>query len=775
MCKRLLVPTAFVLLIAMATPGSGKLAGWWKLDESGGGVAGDSSGNGYDGAVNGTAKWVTGKVSGALQFDGTSTYVNCGVIPVATNGTGGLSVAVWVNRSAAGDHKLCSNRQVDSGAGGGFTCAIYNNRMEMDLEDASGRTLSRDSARPTLPGVGEWVHLIWILDDQADTLKLYVNGALSAKATVTRSIGLSTQFFRIGSDSPNLGHYFAGMVDDLRIYDSALSESNINPWPPQIAPQAINPEPANKQADVRRDVTLGWTPDASIATHDVYFGTNADDVNLAGRTDPRGALVSLAQDANTYDPQGLLALDQTYYWRVDEVNGAPDFTVFKGRVWSFAGEPTVYKLSNITATASSSWSANTGPEKTIDGSGLNGQDQHGMDSSTMWTSAGESNPWIQYRFDRVYSLHQMWVWNSNQSVEWILGMGIKSVRVEYSTDGQSWTALTDVTEFAQAPSTEGYAHDTTVDFHGAPAQFVRITPLSSWSGRTQCGLSEVRFHYTPVFAREPSPAHNQTGVYPAATLSWRAGRNAVSHKVYTGADPNALSLAATTTETRYAPAPVNLGTTRYWRIDEVNEADAISVWTGDIWKFTAAEFVVVDDMESYTDQAPSRIFDVWIDGYGNPTANGATVGYDLGVNGTFCETTLVHGGRQSMPFRYRNLAATTHSEAERTWSTAQNWTLHGADALSLCFRGDPNTNTPDTLYITVTDADGHSATVRHPDASALTVAQWQPWTIPFSSLGTVNAGRIKAMIIGIGDRTNPWHGSGTLLIDDIRLIHEADQ
>jgi len=61
---------------------------------------------------------------------------------------------------------------------------------------------------------------------------------------------------------------------------------------------------------------------------------------------------------------------------------------------------------------------------------------------------------------------------------------------------------------------------------------------------------------------------------------------------------------------------LDLGQTYYWRVDEVNEADAIGVWEGDLWSFSTQEFLVVDDFESYTDYSPNRIFQTWIDGWG---------------------------------------------------------------------------------------------------------------------------------------------------------------
>jgi len=114
----------------------------------------------------------------------------------------------------------------------------------------------------------------------------------------------------------------------------------------------------------------------------------------------------------------------------------------QGNVWSFMVEPIAYPVTTpIMATASSSSSISTEPEKTIDGSGLNANNQHSTDGTDMWLSnkSGPMPPWIQYEFDRLYKLRQMWVWNSNQMVEVDFGMGAKDVTIDTSTDGSTWT------------------------------------------------------------------------------------------------------------------------------------------------------------------------------------------------------------------------------------------------------------------------------------------------------------------------------------------------
>ena len=74
------------------------------------------------------------------------------------------------------------------------------------------------------------------------------------------------------------------------------------------------------------------------------------------------------------------------------------------------------------------------------------------------------------------------------------------------------------------------------------AKFVKLTIDSNWGGMaTQTGLSEVRFSYVPVQAFTPQPATAATGVAMDPTLSWRPGREAGSHQVFFGTDPNAVA------------------------------------------------------------------------------------------------------------------------------------------------------------------------------------------------------------------------------------------
>ena len=84
----------------------------------------------------------------------------------------------------------------------------------------------------------------------------------------------------------------------------------------------------------------------------------------------------------------------------------------------------------------------------------------------------------------------------------------------------------------------------------------------------------MRFFYVPVQAREPQPATAATGVALDATLTWRPGREAASHKVFFGTDQAAVAggtaAGQTVTDHGFRPGALNFGTTYYWKVDEIN-------------------------------------------------------------------------------------------------------------------------------------------------------------------------------------------------------------
>ena len=212
----------------------------------------------------------------------------------------------------------------------------------------------------------------------------------------------------------------------------------------------------------------------------------------------------------------------------------------------------------------------------------------------------------------------------------------------------------------------------------------------------------------PLVAWGPSPANGSTpDVDAALPLSWSPGDNVSQHDVYFGTDGDAVADADTTTAdiyrgrqngTNYTP-PEGIewgGGPYYWRIDEYNTDGSIS--EGRVWRFTVADFILVDDFESY-DSGDNQIWYSWHDGlgFGAPgTANyfagngtGAAVGDE--TTASYTEETIVNSGRQSMPVAYDNnkQGFSKYSEVELTLTAPRDWTNQEVTELSLWFRGYP--------------------------------------------------------------------------------------
>jgi hypothetical protein len=454
---------------------------------------------------------------------------------------------------------------------------------------------------------------------------------------------------------------------------------------------------------------------------------------------------------------------------VDEVAGGGVIT--QGIVWRFDVEPQGYPIAgNLIVASASSAQAGSEPQKTVDGSGLDAQDGHSTAVKDMWQSElGAAEPvWIQYEFDKMYKLDQMLVWNYNADLESLVGFGLKNVTVQYSLDGAAWTDLGDFT-FNQGLSTAGYKANTIVDLAGTVARYIRLVVHSSWGVMGRHGLSEVRFLYTPTRARQPCPASGATDVDTEAILSWRAGRDAASHEVYLSSDEQAVvqgtALAGAVNDNGYAAPGLELSTTYYWKVNEVNPAQALASWEGDVWSFTTRDSYVVDDFDSYTNDkdAGEAIWQTWADGF-DTTDNGSQVGYTLDAHFAYTEWDVVHAtwqSSQSMPFYYNNQGP-SFSEAVRTFDEAQNWTRGGARWLVLYFYGDA-ANTVGQLYVKINNAkvpyDGPAEDLMKPF--------WVPWVIDLTSVAT-DLTTVKTLTIGVDNG-----GYGLLYFDDVRLCRVA--
>jgi hypothetical protein len=280
----------------------------------------------------------------------------------------------------------------------------------------------------------------------------------------------------------------------------------------------------------------------------------------------------------------------------------------------------------------------------------------------------------------------------------------------------------------------------------------------------------------PLLAAGPYPPNGAADVPQSPLLTWRAGEAATHHDIYFGDDANAVAAATladaayrgrlSAKETAFDPGALEWNKTYFWRVDEVNDADPNNSWKGQVWRFTTADLLVIDDFESYGDEEDNRLYEYWIDGF--------SLGWSSVVArippGPYVERTIVHGGRQSMPFDYNNVPKRWFSEIERDFESAQNWRVNGVDTLVLYVHGRA-TNAPAPLFVAVGDSAGKTATAVHSDAKVTQATEWIEWRIPLSQFAGVNAMRVKRLTLGVGARAEPAPGgAGRIYIDDIRVV-----
>jgi hypothetical protein len=342
MCRKLIYLTSFIFVLGLVNTSvvSGidldtdpALVGWWKFDEGTGDIAADSSGNGNDGTLNGPVEWTTeGKIGGAMAFTGPYNFV---LVPSAPslNPTQEITITAWINPSWTGNNRILQKSTEGSDTQYRLIKEGGNNiRVHFP-------PISRFEVTNNIPPQGEWTHLAATYDGSA--IKVYYNGVVVGETAASGDMATTDGPLFIGnkwSQAP-AGDEFNGIMDDVRIYSRALSQSEIQKLGGD--PKASAPAPEDRAIHENTWANLAWTAGAFAVSHDVYFGENLDDVK--NRTEStfignQTANFLIVGFPGFLYPEGL-ATGSTYYWRVDEVNDANPDSPWLGDVFRFTVPP----------------------------------------------------------------------------------------------------------------------------------------------------------------------------------------------------------------------------------------------------------------------------------------------------------------------------------------------------------------------------------------------------------------------------------------------------
>ncbi len=279
-------------------------------------------------------------------------------------------------------------------------------------------------------------------------------------------------------------------------------------------------------------------------------------------------------------------------------------------------------------------------------------------------------------------------------------------------------------------------------------------------------------------ALRPRPADGAVDVAPDTKLVWNPGiidqetnERYDEHHIYLGTVFEDVNTATEPTAildvNEYTPT-LDYDTTYYWRVDESSDADPQSPIKGNAWSFTTANYIVLEDFESYTDEDPDAIYLIWVDGWGDPT-NGSTSGYpdpDFIAGEHYVETDIVHGGKQALPLFYDNTSSGL-SEATKTLTELKNWTVDDVITLTLFYYGDAG-NSTEPMFVGVNG----NAVVYNEDPRATLNNEWTQWDIPMQKFADqgVDLTNVRSISLGLGNKANPVPGGeGHVLFDDIRL------
>ncbi len=683
------------------------LVAWWTFDEGAGNNALDWSGHGHHADFTGAAQWVEGYDGGALLFSGSGQYLEAFGYP-GVLGTQDRTVAAWIQTTELGD--IMAWGLQTSTQKWNFRVQDNNgNPGTIRVECQGGRICGWTDVRD-----GEWHHVAAVLEsDGLPTvldIRLYLDGwqeAISDFQLVDVNTFSGERNVRIGDG--HQGRPFQGLIDDVRIYDRALSEEELN-LIMRIDPlRAWKPQPIHPRiVDIRTATPLTWEAGDNASRHDVYFDVNEAAVAAATTETPgvyRGRL-----SAATYDPPEDMEWGQTYFWRVDEINADGSVTI--GQVWQF----TVADYLIV-----DDFESYTDEDEAL-----------GKRIYQTWIDG-----WVNGNGATVGN------WDPPFAERTIVHGGMQAMPMDYNNVNSPWYSEAERTWEKPQDWTFGDANTLVVYFRGQAPSFLQTADtitLSAagwdiWHDSALTRFDECRFVYKrlngdgSIIARVDSlvdtHAWAKGGVMIRETFAW--GSRHASVFVTPG---NGVAF-----QRRLADNDVGLSTAEggivapHW-VKLTRNGNTLTAQH-------SADGVTWVDVTHATNPTSDTVI----------MSSSIYIGLALTSHSAGNPTTAVFSGIQ------------TTGSVSGSWQVADIGVTHPV-------------NSPESVYLAVEDGAGQAATVSHPDPAATTLTDWQTWAIGLATIrdAGVKVHQVKKLRIGVGDRDHAQpDGAGRLYIDDIRV------
>ena len=272
---------------AAAPPAPAGPVAAWSFDDGAGSVLRASVGD-LDGLVTG-ASWTAGRTGGALFFDGVDNVVTVAANP-ALSLTTGMTVEAWVNPVALVNWRNIAMKEGTTD----LSYALYASdatSMPQSLINTGTGHLGASGALQLNANV--WSHLAATFD--GSTHRLFVNGVLVGSNAAAGTLTQTSGPFRIGGN-PVWGDWFNGAIDDMRVYNRALSASEVQvdmntpvaPPPADTRPPTVAITSPAAGSTVSGTVTVGATATDDVEVASVQFLLNGTNYGAPVTTAPYG-------------------------------------------------------------------------------------------------------------------------------------------------------------------------------------------------------------------------------------------------------------------------------------------------------------------------------------------------------------------------------------------------------------------------------------------------------------------------------------------------------